>query len=79
MRKYLEKGNIILERRRKTEKEKEENIWKRKVFYCEREEKQGRKRRKIFGGGKIGAGWVDGRTGIKGSIKGPRGPKTTGC
>ena len=49
MRKYLEKENIILERRRKTEKEKEENIWKRKVFYCEREEKQGRKRRKIFG------------------------------
>ena len=30
--KYLEKDNTFLRRRRKMEKEKEENIWRRKIF-----------------------------------------------
>ena len=37
---------------RKTEKEKEEDIWRRKIYFLQRRSKQRRKRRKIFGEGK---------------------------
>ena len=33
--KYLEKGNIFLWRKRKTEKKKAENIWRWKIFSIE--------------------------------------------
>ena len=39
-------------RKRKTEKEKEENIWKRKTYFFLVEKKRTRKRGKIFGEGK---------------------------
>ena len=34
--KYLEKENICPQRRRRTEKKKKENIWKRKIFSPQR-------------------------------------------
>ena len=34
--KYLEKENICTQRRRRTEKKKKENIWKRKIFSPQR-------------------------------------------
>lgn len=37
--KYLEKENIFLWRRSKAEKEKEENIWRRKLFFVGEKEK----------------------------------------
>ena len=37
---YLEKENTILWRRRKTEKENEDNIWRRKISFCGGEEKE---------------------------------------
>ena len=36
-------------KRIKAEKEKEENIWRKKIFYCGEEEKWRQRRRKIFG------------------------------
>ena len=64
----MEKANIFFAKEKKTEKEKERNIfffeekktkklkeediWRRKICFCGGEEKQGTKRRKIFGTGK---------------------------
>ena len=64
--KYLKKEIIFLQRRRnrvryhgegkylrwKTEKEKEGNIYRKRLFLCRGEEKLRRERRKIFGEGK---------------------------
>ena len=47
----MEKENIFLCRRIKTEMEKEENIWRRKIYFLWKTSKM--KRRKIFGHGKI--------------------------
>ena len=38
----MEKKNIFLRRRRKSEKEKEENIWRRKISFCGGEERERR-------------------------------------
>ena len=73
------KENIFLQRRRKMETEKGKICGKGKHVFCGREEKQGRKRKKIFGEGKICAGWVDGWTGSEGSIRGPRGLQVVNC
>ena len=45
--KYLEKEKNFFFRRRITEKEKEDNVWRRKIFFCEKKEKE-----EIFGKGK---------------------------
>ena len=39
--------HVFLRRRRITEKEKEDNVWRRKIFFCEKKEKE-----EIFGKGK---------------------------
>ena len=44
-RRYLEKENVIFVEEKKTEKEIEENIWRRIIFFCGEK----RKRRRIFG------------------------------
>ena len=36
----------------KTEKDIEENIWRREIFFCRGEKEWSRKRREIFGEGK---------------------------
>ena len=38
--KYLEKDNTFLRRGRKMEKEKEENIWRKKIFFCVEEKEK---------------------------------------
>ena len=47
----MEKENIFLCRRIKTEMEKEENIWRGKIYFLWKTSKM--KSRKIFGKGKI--------------------------
>ena len=70
--KYLEKKKIIFGRRRRTEREKEANIWRRKEHFCGGEEKRRRKRRQISWRSKIrGTG---GHGQVEGSTRGPRGP-----
>ena len=46
----MEKKNIFLRRRRKSETEKEENIWRRKISFCGGEERERRyfERENIF-------------------------------
>ena len=41
----MEKENVIFVEEKKTEKEIEENIWRRIIFFCGEK----RKRRRIFG------------------------------
>ena len=54
-RKYLEKENIpLVEKRGKTERAKEENIWRGKIFFLRKKRKMERKRKKIFREGKGG-------------------------
>ena len=65
---------IFFAEKKKKEEGKEEIIWRQKISISAGKEKHRRKRRKIFGEGKIVAGRVDG-TEIEGSTKGPRGPK----
>ena len=69
---YSEGENICLWRRRKTEKEKEENIWTIKIIFAEEKENGEGKGGKYIGEGKIVAGW-DGQ--VEGCTRGPRGPK----
>ena len=40
---HLEKENVFLRRRRKTEKEKEANIWKTTIFFAEEKQNEERK------------------------------------
>ena len=54
---------IFFAEKKKKEEGKEEIIWRKKISICGGKEKHRRKRRKIFGEGKIVAGQVDGRMG----------------
>ena len=64
------KNTFFLQRKRKTEKEREGNIWRKKILLCGGDEER---RRKIYWKRKDCSG-QDG-TDIKGSMRGSRGPK----
>ena len=59
MRKYLEKENIFLQRRRRTDAEKEENMWKRKYVEKEKKNREGRGRTNLEKEKLARVGWTD--------------------
>ena len=74
MRKYVEKENIFLQRRRKMETEKGKICGKGKYFFVEEKRNREGKGGKDMEKKKLARdGWTDGRTGSEGSIRGPRG------